>query len=87
MRTIQEVLKVTVTLQNNSIGLENILNYLEEKAASHNFPPDRYFLLVVDINIYWRLSHWIIDGIHMSPWQRSTFLPILGSWHPLKVLH
>jgi hypothetical protein len=76
----------TITHQNKSIGLENILNYLEEKATAHEFPPDRYFLLVVDINIYWRMSHWIIDSVHMSQWQLGTFLPILGSWHPLKVL-
>ena len=67
------------------VGLKAILDYLESEAREHNFPEDRFFLLVVDINIYWRMAHWIIRDVNVSPWQRTTLLPTLGSWHPLKV--
>jgi hypothetical protein len=69
----------------NSVGLKKILDDLENNATQNCFPEDALLLLVVDINIYWRLSKWILSDINLSQWQRSSLVPCLGAWHPMKV--
>lgn len=65
--------------------MKRILDFVENVATEGEFPENQFYLLVVDINIYWRLAHWLIAKENLTPWQMSTLLPLLGAWHPLKV--
>jgi hypothetical protein len=65
--------------------MKRILDFVKNVATEGEFPENQFYLLVVDINIYWRLAHWLIAKENLTPWQMSTLLPLLGAWHPLKV--
>ena len=67
------------------LGMKRILDFIKNVALKGEFPGNQFYLLVVDINIYWRLAHWLTAKENLTPWQMSTLLPLLGSWHPLKV--
>ena len=64
----------------SKIGLKNVVNYLSQKY----FKNDRYNIVLCDTNIFWRLC----KKYYENPKPLSFFrpLPILGLWHPGKML-
>jgi hypothetical protein len=62
---ILEVIKVNFLKPLYIAGLENILKFVTENTKRAQLPAKQFLLVIVDINIYCRISYWMISNSNL----------------------
>jgi hypothetical protein len=64
---ILEVTKINFLKPVYFARLKNILKFVEKNAKRAQLPANQFLLVVVDINIYRRMSYWMISNFNFWP--------------------